>query len=734
MSKNLNKNIIESLKSTIIIGFISISFILIVDKNLKDEIAINISEVNTQVEARIATYINNNMSKLESFNSYIKYDIDKYGSENAKQIFVDTFNKSNVSNSFKGIGIINKAGYLIYENRKIYVGNSNYFKESIKGKKYVSKPTKSIIDGKDSIIYSIPFIINDKIEGVLVGFSHYEGIALSLKQSIYSYKGSLYIVDKYGNVIIGNEKNKEGIKTLYNKIKYLDRGKEKTNISNCKNPKLGIFNNERIYLYYNYIENTDGWYLVSITPINKVFSSLTNIINISLLTIFIATLLYVINNYKKYVKNKKALRKATYIDSLTNINNQIKFKIDCKKKLKNAQDDDKYVLVSIDINRLKFINDVFGYEEGDNLIKSIGEKLSILKFENIHGRISNDIFALMFKLDKKLDLKTTLVKLHDYINIVCSNNSDLNLKLNMGAYIIENTTEEIDKIIDNANIARLESKKVKDKPYYIYDEALKNRISQEIIIESELKKGLESGEFKVVYQPKVDINNEKIVGAEALIRWNHNKKGFISPNIFIPIAEKNGNINLIGKWVLEEVCKDIKKCKLKGEKIVPISINLSRVELYRSDLIQSIKQTIEKYDVEPELIEVEITETAALNDIEYINNKIYQIKKLGIKVSMDDFGTGTSTLSNLKLIDIDILKLDRTMIIDLEEDKKTFLFVKTIIKLAKKFNFKVVCEGVENNKQVDILRQFNCDMIQGYVYFKPLEFLEFKNILKEQYQ
>lgn len=331
MSKNLNKNIIESLKSTIIIGFISISFILIVDKNLKDEIAINISEVNTQVEARIATYINNNMSKLESFNSYINYDIDKYGSENAKQIFVDTFNKSNVSNSFKGIGIINKAGYLTYGNGKIYVGNSNYFKESIKGKKYVSKPTKSIIDGKDSIIYSIPFVINDKIEGVLVGFSHYEGIALSLKQSIYSYKGSLYIVDKYGNVIIGNEKNKEGIKTLYNKSKYLDKGKEKTNISNCKNPKLGVFNNERIYLYYNYIENTDGWYLVSITPINKVFSSLTNIINISLLTIFIATLLYVINNYKKYVENKKALRKATYIDSLTNINNQIKFKIDCKK-------------------------------------------------------------------------------------------------------------------------------------------------------------------------------------------------------------------------------------------------------------------------------------------------------------------------------------------------------------------------------------------------------------------
>ena len=731
MIKNLNENIIESLKSTIIIGFISISFILIVDKNLKEEIAINISEVNTQVEARIATYINNNMSKLESFNSYINYDIDKYGNEKAKQIFLDTFNKSNISNSFKGIGIVNKEGYLNYGNGDIYVGNSTYFKKSIKGKNYVSEPTKSIIDGKDSIIYSIPLKINDKIEGVLVGFSHYEGIALSLKQSIYSYKGSLYIVDKYGNIIIGDERNREGLKILYNKSKNLEG---KTNIASCKKPKLGVFNNERIYLYYNYIENTDGWYLVSITPINKVFSSLTNIINISLFTILILILLYVVNNYKKYIKNKKALRKATYIDSLTNISNQKKFKIDCKEKLKNAKSDDKYVLVSIDINRLKFINDVFGYEEGDNLIKYISKKLTILKFENIHGRISNNIFAVMFKLDKELDLEKFLMKLHDYLNIVCSNNSDLNLKLNMGAYIIENANEEIDKIIDNANIARIESKKIKNKPYYIYDEALKNRINQEIIIESELKKGLESGEFKVVYQPKVDIHNEKIVGAEALIRWNHNKKGFISPNVFIPIAEKNGNINLIGKWVLEEVCKDIKKCKLKGEKVVPISVNLSRVELYRADLIQSIKQTIEKYDVEPELIEIEITETAALNDIEYINNKIYQIKKLGIKVSMDDFGTGTSTLSNLKLIDIDILKLDRSMIIDLEENKKTFIFVKTIIRLAKKFNFKVVCEGVENNKQVNILKQFNCDMIQGYVYFKPLEFFEFKNILKKQYQ
>ena len=253
MVKNLNKNIMEGLKSTIIIGFISISFILIVYKNLKEEIAINISEVNTQVEARIATYINNNISKLERFNSYINYDIEKYGRENAKQILLDNFNKSNISNSFKGIGIINKSGYLNYGSGKVYVGNSEYFKESIKGKKYVSKPTKSIIDGKDSVIYSIPFIINGKIEGVLVGFSHYECITLSLKQSIYSYKGSLYIVDKYGNVIIGNEKDKEGIKTLYNKSKYLEGIKEKTNTSNYKNPKLGIFNNERIYLYYNYI-------------------------------------------------------------------------------------------------------------------------------------------------------------------------------------------------------------------------------------------------------------------------------------------------------------------------------------------------------------------------------------------------------------------------------------------------------------------------------------------------
>ncbi|WP_092927142.1 EAL domain-containing protein [Romboutsia hominis] len=237
-------------------------------------------------------------------------------------------------------------------------------------------------------------------------------------------------------------------------------------------------------------------------------------------------------------------------------------------------------------------------------------------------------------------------------------------------------------------------------------------------------------EFEILYQPKVDINSEKIVSAEALIRWKHKDVGYISPNIFIPIAEKNGDINLIGRWVIKEVCKEIKKCEVNKDNIVPIAINLSRVELYQNNLIDYIRNTMKRYDISPEYLEFEITETAALNDIDYINNRIRDIKSLGIKVSMDDFGTGSSNLSNLKRLDIDVLKIDRTLSIDIEEDEKTKSLLKAIINLAKEYNIDVVCEGIESREQVDILREFRCDMVQGYVYYRPLDICKLKKILK----
>jgi diguanylate cyclase (GGDEF)-like protein len=732
INKKTKKNTNERIKNIIIIGFISITFILIVDKNLKEEIANNIAEVNRQVKARISTYIDNNMSKLDNINAYIEYNKNKYGDQYDEKSLLETFNKSKAPNSLEEVAIVSKDGYINYGYDKVYVGDKKFFKESIKGKSYISKPIKGIIGEKNHIVYSKPIVINNKIDGVLVGLSNYKGVALTLKQNIYSDKGSLYVVDKSGNILIGDDKNQKAVKELYINSRYLEDKESKMKRSDCKHAKEGSFNNGRIYFCYNLIEGTDGWYLVSIVPINKVFNSLNNIIRISLITIVLVIVLYIANSYMKYIKNEKALTEAIYIDSLTNIRNRKKFKIDCEEKLRNSKSDERYILITIDVNKLKFINEVFGYKEGDNVIKSIGSNLTTLNYDNIHGRISDDTFGLMFKLEKCIDLETKLTNLYDHIKIVCSSKSELNIKLNMGVYLIQDSKEEIDKIIDNANIARIESKKIKEDKYYIYDESLKNKIDQEITIESDLKSGLESGEFKVVYQPKVDIHTEQIVGAESLIRWIHNRKGFISPEVFIPIAERNGDIDLIGKWVLESVCKDIRECKLNGEKVVPISINLSRVELYNVDLIPHIKNTIKKYDIEPELIEIEITETAALNDVEYINNRIHQIKELGIKVSMDDFGTGTSTLSNLKLIDIDILKIDRTMVLDLENDKKTYYIIKTIIRLAKKFNFKVVCEGVESTKQVEMLREINCDMIQGYVFFKPLNLLDFRKVLNKQ--
>lgn len=734
--RNIFKKItIGSFKSTIIIGLISISFMLMLGKNLKEEAIRNIVEVNIQVEARILTYMKANIDKLYNISDYINYTIEKEGKNYSEDKLLETFTKENNKYLFDRVCIANKDGYLNYGDGTVYVGDRDYFNASINGKSYITKPKISRIDEKESVIYSVPLVIKGRIEGVLVGSSLYEDIKLSLKQSIYSEDGKEYIIDNKGNIIVGNDKDQYLIKKLYEDTRNYENIKD-IRLNQNANVKQWKFNGDSIYLYYDDIDLANDWYLVSIIPIDKVFSNSNTIIYLSLITIIIVTTLHILSNYYRYKKNKIKLDTANYIDSLTNIRNSKKFKLDSQRELKSYKGIDKYVLVSLDINKLKFVNDIFGYSEGDKLIKYISEKLINLNFENIHGRISNDVFAIMFRINniKNLDKYITYIYNHiinSYIKDSLNNANDFDLNISIGVYIIQNNKEEIEKILDNANLARLESKKNDNKLYYVYDEILENRIKQEQTVQNDLKHGLESGEFKILYQPKVDVSTEKIVGAEALIRWIHKKKGFISPSVFIPIAEKNGDINLIGKWVLEKVCKDLQEQKLKNQNIVPISINLSRVELYQPDLIIFIKNTIEKYNIESRLIEIEITETAALNDVEYINRKIAMIKRLGIKVSMDDFGTGMSTLSNLKLIDIDILKIDRSILLDLESDNKSRQLVKSIIELAKKFDFKVVCEGVENIKQVEILRVFNCDMIQGFVYFRPLEITDFTKELNK---
>ncbi|WP_236879340.1 putative bifunctional diguanylate cyclase/phosphodiesterase [Clostridioides difficile] len=245
-----------------------------------------------------------------------------------------------------------------------------------------------------------------------------------------------------------------------------------------------------------------------------------------------------------------------------------------------------------------------------------------------------------------------------------------------------------------------------------------------------MNKALEKGEFIVYYQPKYSLGDvNEIEGAEALIRWNSPEFGFISPIDFIPLFEKNGFIVNIDMFVFEEVCKTLNKWINKGYTPVPISVNMSRVHLYRDNFIENITDLISKYNISPEFIELELTESVVFDNLNILIDIMKKIKEIGFLISMDDFGSGYSSLNLLKDLSFDILKLDRGFLIETTDTKRGKIIISKIVEMAKAIDIKVICEGVETYEQVEFLKEIGCDKVQGYLFAKPMVLDEFEKHL-----
>ena len=244
-------------------------------------------------------------------------------------------------------------------------------------------------------------------------------------------------------------------------------------------------------------------------------------------------------------------------------------------------------------------------------------------------------------------------------------------------------------------------------------------------MEKELLNSIKNNEFVIYLQPKFDTITERIVGAEALVRKLKDGK-IIMPDKFIPIYEKNGMITLLDTYVLEEVCKLQKKWKEQNFLLLSVSVNESRHHLKNKNHIKELKEIVNKYKVNPELIELEMTETTIVEDIKLASNAANSVKEIGFKVSMDDFGTGYSAFNILKDIEIDILKIDKTFFENLENNKRAQIIIEAIIRMCKKLNIKTVAEGIETKKQVEFLKKMSCDIIQGYYFSKPVTIEEYE--------
>ena len=413
---------------------------------------------------------------------------------------------------------------------------------------------------------------------------------------------------------------------------------------------------------------------------------------------------------------EEKLYKLAYIDKVTNIENNNYFLEKGTELLK--QQFEGHLLI-IDVGKFKIFNKKYGRVVGDNLLKNMGKKLKeILGEKRIITRLANDIFAVILEEKEQKELTKIIEKLLKELSNIEMEKNKYKILISIGVSKIEKEDKDIFEILDKAIIARDEAKKNFNKKYHIFNQELENQIIKEHDIELIMEEGIQNQEFKVFYQPKVNAKNEKVEEAEALVRWERENK-LIPPNEFIPVFEKNKFIIQLDKYIYEQVCKDMKEWKEKYNKKIKISVNISKQHIVQDGFIEEYYKITKKYNVNPNEIELEITETTELDERFGISKILEKLKEKGFKISIDDFGTGYSSLSMLQQIPVDVIKIDKSFVDQIK-------MLEIMILIAKKMDLKTVAEGVETNEQVQILKKLEVDLLQGFYYSKPLEKTEFE--------
>ena len=407
-------------------------------------------------------------------------------------------------------------------------------------------------------------------------------------------------------------------------------------------------------------------------------------------------------------------------------------KSDIKKKNK------KLAVIYADVKNFRYINDNFGYEVGDKLLRLFCDVMKRKLPGYLYAsRVYSDNIVIVVEMDEKLeDVKClkNMEKAMEEISILMQSRF-LNRKVFVcaGAYVLNDEITDPEIAVSNANLARKEAKKLENKTMVVFEDSLKAEYNRKMKLASDLPKSIEKRELKVYYQPKVESGTGKVVGGEALVRWQKSDGSFIYPNDFIPYFEESGLIVDVDYYVYDEVFCNIKSRLDKGLPVVPISMNVSRVHLESDKFVKYIEHLFDKYKIPAIYIEFELTENIYIKNFEKTLNLILALKKIGVKISMDDFGSGYSSLNVLNSLPIDALKIDKVFLGDenkpLEQSQK--IIIKTVIDMATKLNMITVCEGVESEEQNEFLTSVGCDMIQGFFYERPMPEENFYMYLEE---
>jgi diguanylate cyclase (GGDEF)-like protein/PAS domain S-box-containing protein len=423
-------------------------------------------------------------------------------------------------------------------------------------------------------------------------------------------------------------------------------------------------------------------------------------------------------------------------DPLTGLPNRMLLNARLDQAINHAHREKNHIaLMFLDLDRFKNINDTLGHPVGDELLKSLAQRLQgVVREDDTVARLGGDEMIVVLEGLERPQLAAKVAKnlLQLFEQPFTLGEHEVYVSASIGISVYPRDGSDATTLLKNADAALYMAKRDGRKRYRFYVEELTATALESLTLESDMHRALERGEFVLHYQPQFSLFNGELVGAEALVRWNHPELGMVPPARFIPLAEENGLIEPIGLWVLETACRQARTWQIESRINLRISVNLSARQLTRNRLVEEIAATLRNIELDPRWLELEITESTVMNHPRHATERLQALRALGITIAIDDFGTGYSSLSHLKSLPVDRLKIDRSFIRDIPRDTDDVALARSIIALGHSLDLKVIAEGVETTAQRELLASMGCNEMQGYLYSAPVPAAEMRRFFSNE--
>lgn len=422
---------------------------------------------------------------------------------------------------------------------------------------------------------------------------------------------------------------------------------------------------------------------------------------------------------------------AAHHDPLTHLPNRLMFEDTLRRTVQETLESNlNFSIFLVDLDNFKFFNDQYGHLVGDKMVAEVGNRLrTMMRDIDLVARLDGDEFVVIQRdVDETVCAEEVASRImsvatapYEYRGFTLKTAVSVGISSFPDDVHVQQDEQMLgEEMVNNAAVALQEAKSNGKNQYRLFNEKMRLRLTARIRLEQDLKIAMQDSQFEVYYQPKINIHTRQCTGAEALVRWRHPVNGFVSPEAFVPVAEETGLIIELGAWILQTACIKTRELQDLGYEGLNVAVNISAVQFTDGNLLPMVSKALEESGLSPELLELEITESAVMHDPEEVISSLHELSEHGMKLAIDDFGTGYSSLAYLKRFPVNTLKIDRAFITDISSDNDDVAIVEAVLGLGKHFNMKVVAEGVEDEEQLNFLKSQGCDIAQGYFISKPL--------------